>query len=120
MRRIIGAMAIALLSGCISWVGVSNGGKKVELVPSTYLATTNCNEVEDFTVEATSDERSSEDDLTVVQIKAKNTAYKAGGTHVVERETLEFACDRDGKPDEEGNRTCTKLNATAYECMIGR
>lgn len=112
-------IASVALAGCISWVDVSQGGKRVELVPSTYLATANCKEVEDIKVRAASSERSSVESLSVVQVKAKNEAYAAGGTHVVERETVEFACDRDGQPDEDGNRTCTRLLATAYQCMVG-
>lgn len=125
-HRIYMSLAIVIVAslvagvGCISWVGVSKGGKRVELIPSTYLATGSCKEVQDLEVVASADERSSEDELSVVQIKAKNEAYSVGGTHVVERETVEFACDRDGQPDEEGNRTCNRLTATAYECLVGR
>jgi hypothetical protein len=114
------AIAVGLASGCISWVGVSSGGKRVELVPSTYLATASCKEVEDLTVNANADERSSEENLSVVQVKAKNEAHRLDATHVVERETVEFSCDRKGEPDEDGNRTCITLHATAYECLVGR
>ncbi len=79
-----------------------------------------CEEVGPIEVTAIPGESSGEKGFSVLDIKLMNEARKMGATHVLRFPSREWPCDKDGTDNPESTRTCSKMGATGYMCMVGR
>lgn len=113
--------AVGLVT-CSETVRLNDSARSVEFVNQSWLGShaKRCRQVADFKIEAIPAEVSGEDRLTVLEIKAKNEARRRDATHLLRWPAREFACDKNGTPNDASERSCAEQEITAYQCVIGR
>ena len=120
-------IAVALCSACTKKVTLKRSAQNVEIASASAVASARlkCDELELIYVTTQPHERSDSERWTVAEIKARNLGASVDATHLVWQDEEDFPCNRDGERLMEGSneaknaRTCKRLSAMAYQCMVG-